>query len=286
MKFLEKLGWFFVSLLPTVAFIIIQVLSVAVYMVISMLLTPTHGAVGGYGGNISFALLTYQLVGMIVFGIWYYFSWDREKRPEWLERPNAGKLLIIVFAGFLLQILVCGILGLLYAIKPELFQAYNEMMENAGITELSLFSILTTVIAAPIVEEFVFRGVTFRLARKVSSRFWLANCIQALAFGIAHMNLIQGTYAFFLGLALGYVYGKYQNIWVCILFHGAINLSGFLLSPLLEILPEQLEGLIPLFFYVICPILLCFCYKALGKIKPPKEEIKTHYAPPDIGSSL
>jgi hypothetical protein len=38
--------------------------------------------------------------------------------------------------------------------------------------------------------------------------FWVANILQAVLFGIYHMNPLQGIYAFFIGLFLGYVCHK------------------------------------------------------------------------------
>ena len=83
---------------------------------------------------------------------------------------------------------------------------------------------------APIVEEILCRGIVFRLAKHVSVKFWVANVIQALLFGVLHANLVQGTYAFVFGLVLGYVYGKYERIWMCMLLHGVINFSSAIVS--------------------------------------------------------
>ena len=55
-----------------------------------------------------------------------------------------------------------------------------------------------TIILAPVGEELVFRGLTYRFARKALP-FWGANILQAALFGVMHLNLFQGLYAFFLG---------------------------------------------------------------------------------------
>lgn len=105
-----------------------------------------------------------------------------------------------------------------------------------------------------------------RLAQKVSMKFWVINCIQALAFGIIHGNLVQGTYAFFLGLVLGYVYQKYHNIWMCMLLHAVINLSSqfadwfFELVTGKQILPTALVC-------AISAVLLLISFKGMGKIR-------------------
>ena len=82
-----------------------------------------------------------------------------------------------------------------------------------------------SVCLAPIGEELIFRGVTMRIARR-SFPFWAANLIQAVLFGIFHMNMIQGIYAAVLGLFLGYVCEKGGSIYLAIVFHFLFNLWG------------------------------------------------------------
>lgn len=53
--------------------------------------------------------------------------------------------------------------------------------------------------------------------------FWIANCIQALLFGIYHLNLIQGIYAFVIGLALGYLCQRYHSVIPGMLAHLVFN---------------------------------------------------------------
>jgi membrane protease YdiL (CAAX protease family) len=59
--------------------------------------------------------------------------------------------------------------------------------------------------------------------------FTAANIIQAAVFGIYHLNVIQGAYAFLLGMILGYVANKYKSITASILLHMAVNSSSYLM---------------------------------------------------------
>ena len=63
--------------------------------------------------------------------------------------------------------------------------------------------------------------------------FWAANLLQALLFGIFHMNMIQGIYAFCLGLVLGYVCNRGGSIYYSILLHMLFNFWGTVLSGLI-----------------------------------------------------
>ena len=85
---------------------------------------------------------------------------------------------------------------------------------------------------APIGEELLFRGVTMHQAKRVFP-FWAANIMQALLFGLFHMNMIQGIYAFFLGMVLGYICEKGCSIYQSILFHMMFNFWGTIISGIL-----------------------------------------------------
>ncbi|MDF2804531.1 MAG: amino terminal protease family protein, partial [Anaerocolumna sp.] len=76
-------------------------------------------------------------------------------------------------------------------------------------------------------EEFIFRGVTLKKAQKVMP-FIGANILQAILFGVYHGNLVQGVYAFILGLFLGFVCYQLQSLLASILLHMVINISGIL----------------------------------------------------------
>lgn len=82
------------------------------------------------------------------------------------------------------------------------------------------------VVSAPVVEELCLRGIT--LNRLLSwTPAWVAVTAQSALFAVLHMNLLQGLYAFVLGLALGYLYLRCRRLWLCIAAHAAFNLVGF-----------------------------------------------------------
>lgn len=276
-----KIGWFFVAILPGFLSLALQFGIAMVIMVFIGFIVGVQNADAGlsqnelmalvseqYMNSVGSVVLVYQVVGASVFGLWYYLAYGKKKRPQNTEKAGIKGIVILVLAGILLQIFISGALGVLDMLFPNMLQGYFEMMETVGIGEMTPLMFIATVILAPIGEEVLCRGIIFRLAGRVSSRFWVANCIQALAFGIIHANLVQGAYAFFLGLILGYVYGKYRNIWLCMLLHASVNFSSNFIDVIWGLLPES--HMLPLvaIISILSLALLILFYRILGKIKP------------------
>ena len=210
--------------------------------------------------NIMTIQIAAQIAMLVVFGLWYYLAYGRKKRPGTAEKPQGVHVALIVIMGLILQLGISSVLSLIQSVAPKALESYNELMELAGLGEMSLPVMIAVSIMAPLSEEVLCRGVVLRLAERVSPRFWVANVIQALAFGILHGNIVQGIYAFVLGLLLGYIYGKYRNIWLCMLLHGAMNFSSFIVEPFYSMFPE--ESLLVVFIAVlavsIALFVLCF----------------------------
>ena len=84
------------------------------------------------------------------------------------------------------------------------------------------------VVAAPIVEELVFRGAGFTLFAEYGER--LAVVVTGVAFGLAH-GLLEGLpiiTAF--GLGLGYLRARTGSLYPCVLLHAIFNALALTLS--------------------------------------------------------
>lgn len=173
--------------------------------------------------------------------------WYRKHRPlrdaSFKEVSNGTLFLSLALMGVSLQCLISICLNMIYPLLPQaLIEQYDALMETllGGNVWLSFF---VTVILAPLAEELLFRGVTMRKAEKIMP-FMAANILQAMLFGIYHGNLIQGMYAFAIGLILGFVVEYFHSIWASILLHAFINGSAELLSHLPQQLTETMLGII------------------------------------------
>lgn len=189
-----------------------------------------------------------QILTLICSGLWYYF-WVVRGRKKRGEREKSGFSLrslgcIICFAVGA-QCLIGLLLTVWQYISPEQIEAYTELMEEAGIGELTVLSAIATVIMAPVGEELVCRGLTVEYLKRAGAGFWVINVIQAVFFGIMHLNLVQGTYAFLVGLICGYLVLKYKTLLAPMFFHCCFNAYSTFGSEALE----NLEAMNPAVYY-------------------------------------
>ncbi len=109
-----------------------------------------------------------------------------------------------------------------------------EAMELATGSSDTLSMFLYTVLAAPVVEEIIFRGLVLRGLERYGRGF--AILISAMLFGLFHGNIVQSPYAFAVGLILGYTALEYNILWAMVL-HMVNNLV------LADALPRVTQGL-------------------------------------------
>ncbi len=112
-----------------------------------------------------------------------------------------------------------------FSLLPEsLLESYNQFsgMLMGGLT---VTSIMYTVIAAPIVEEIIFRGLILSRLRKAMP-LPIAIIISSLFFALAHGQLLWMTYAFILGCVLAIVDVKTDTIAISVIIHMLFNLLG------------------------------------------------------------
>ena len=84
----------------------------------------------------------------------------------------------------------------------------NPVMD--ALDELTPGMVIYTCLIAPFMEEFIFRGVLLKKARRFGDRTAVVFC--AVMFGLMHGNLNQCLYAVVIGLILGYIMAKIRFI--------------------------------------------------------------------------
>lgn len=80
-------------------------------------------------------------------------------------------------------------------------------------------------VLAPVCEEVVFRGAIFGGMKKEGNVF-KAVLASGILFGLLHMNINQASYAFVIGILLGFLVEATGSIFSSIMFHVLINASN------------------------------------------------------------
>lgn len=252
----QRIGHFFLALLPLIVFIMTQIIASFIFMLIAegqMIIMAVRA------GNFTSTMmeymqmklqviltehlmeinLIYQMIALAIFGTWYYFMVVYRKKVSTNKAFGIQAIIGIPLFGFGVEIAISFFLGIFSLAFPKVMQDYMELMNEAGLDEVTPLIAVATVIMAPLVEELVFRGVTLYYAQKMTRHFWIANVFQAILFGIGHMNLVQGCYAFVLGVVMGCIYYKYRSLKATILLHAGFNLVGTIVSGIADSALEQ-----------------------------------------------
>lgn len=186
----------------------------------AMLIFPTDA-----GMEQNFAIIVAAALIIISVVEFLFFRSDAPVQSKLVYKQPVWILLLILLgaaASHGLNLLVSlfninGIFGSYEAVQAEIFAPG------------AVWVIVRAVILAPIAEELVFRGLTFRRMREYTG-FWPAALVSAALFGLYHMNLGQGIYAFIFGILLAAVYDRFQNLLAPVLIHFAANALSVILQ--------------------------------------------------------
>ena len=243
-----KIRTYMKALLPLLLFFILEFFAVTVITAIFISMSvpyeePQYQLV---------MLAVSNMLAICVMGWWYYFSVaDSQERRRASSRKRLGLRGIggVVLLALGTQLLAGLLLALWNLFAPGMTADYGQLLEGAGVMETNALSVLVTVALGPLWEELVFRGLMMEYLRRAGAGLWKANMIQALLFGLIHVNLVQGSYAWLLGIALGYIVWKCGALFPGIFMHVIFNAYGMIEPLLLERIfgPELTTGALVLY---------------------------------------
>lgn len=231
-----KVGYFFLALVPFIIYWILQLGVTILFMIprISEVMDSLQS-----GDNEKYmqivteisppATFVMHIMMVLIFGLWYFFGRSKNTEPQFRFQP---KILLVTFVMALsLSVMSNTTVLIQQYFFPDVVEQYEEMAELSGMGTNFLMLISASCLA-PIGEELLCRGITLMYLRK-SVPFWLANIIQSLIFAIMHMNWVQGTYAFLIGLILGYAVKKYNSIIPSVMIHFFVNTVASVITAVL-----------------------------------------------------
>lgn len=169
-------------------------------------------------------LIISDLLYIILLGIVY----KGEIKEDFIKyKNNYKKIFIKYFKVYLLGVILMGITNTLaYKITGSEISNNEELVRNY-IKYLPFYMSFSTVIYAPIVEEFTFR----KIIRNIISNKLLFIIMSGIIFGLLHMSSSYEINDYIMiipyvvmGICLAYIYSETDTIFSSITFHALHNL--------------------------------------------------------------
>ena len=154
-----------------------------------------------------------------------YRRMDRERlagtEPVPTYEPVSPFLYVfVIVAGLAASLIGNNILFLSGLMQSS--EAYVETTE-ALIKGNFILELIGLGILIPICEELIFRGLMYSRIREFLPVTYAA-VLCSVCFAFSHGNIVQGLFAFFLGLLMIYLLERYHSLWAPILFHATSNI--------------------------------------------------------------
>ena len=214
--------------------LVVFVIAVVVGGVLS---APFLGADSEHIQELAPALLFELALGGTAF-LWLWFLHRRSLSAIGLPERPAREIGIGALAGVVIYAVGVFLIGTLVVMilqqaSSQDVDSPSQLPEHLRNLEI-LLAAMTVLIAAPVAEEFFFRGFLFRGLRARLS-FVPSASFSSIAFGLVHYQggawqdaWLLPIVMFFVGFGLAWLYERRRNIVANIAAHAAFNVIGFL----------------------------------------------------------
>ena len=235
-----RIGYVFLSLVPVAIFLVIQTACQMPFFIMASVeavnnpdapsdpIDAVYYLMEIFNDKYAvYAYLSYAVIGLVVFGIWYFKSFVKTGPKLKFSQVFGVKSLVAAIAGSLgFFFAINAALTLAEMLIPWAMEEYHQLVELSGLGSDTVITVVYAICLGPILEELVFRGVVFSFLEKSNIKPVFTILITAVLFGFVHMNIVQGVYAAALGIFLGFMRYKYRSIMITILAHIVLNSTG------------------------------------------------------------
>ncbi|MBR3463813.1 MAG: CPBP family intramembrane metalloprotease [Clostridiales bacterium] len=181
------------------------------------------------------AYVAYCVICIAVFIPWYYKGFVKKGTKTAYKKALGIKPIVLSISLLIcLYLIISGLFILAERLVPDVMSKYAQLMEFSSLGSNMIITILYGYLLGPVTEELCFRGLMYSMLEKSKMHYLLVIFIQGLLFGVMHMNVVQSTYAFLLGIALGYIRYKYKTIFLSVGAHIVFNVFGTSVELFLE----------------------------------------------------
>ncbi len=147
------------------------------------------------------------------------------------KKLSFPQLVMTALMGISFYFILAGVM--FFTELPRYFPEHQQLLEPM-FAQHFLVSLIGLGLIASFVEEIGFRGIIFnRMFEDIP--VMAAVFLQAVFFGFIHFNVLQSSYAFILGLLIGFLYLWTGSIWAPIVAHFTFNSSSVLMEQVIEI---------------------------------------------------
>ncbi len=207
------------------------------------------------------------LVSCVSLGIVTLYIYSNIKDKEEVKTISGKKTFEITFVGIALIAIVQVALSWIYSKIGLNYDIFNELSVVPSNTLISNILYLIAIVVIPaIFEELLFRKAIINYSKKYGKAF--AVIFSAILFGLFHMNLNQGIFAFLIGIIFGIIAIQTSSIKLTVLLHFLNNLYAALQVILSGFALEMFNNII--LAVIIFAIIILI--KTLPKVRNIKRE--------------
>lgn len=179
------------------------------------------------------SMLLYYIVAIGVPALLLHFK--RKKEEGTFTYPIfKGKIRVYLLLGLVGLGLMFGVSSPIASLLPMsdwIREAFMQLANQRG-----WVSFMMIAIAAPILEEYIFRGIILEgLLKRYSA--WSSILLSSFLFGLVHLNPWQFISAMIIGVFAGWIYYKSRNLLYPIFIHFVNNATAFVFMQFQE--PEK-----------------------------------------------
>lgn len=165
--------------------------------------------------NASYITVASAVMAVIFFGRMYL-----KERNSFLKENNKEINIFVMIAFGVMLSMAAG--SILSAMNIDNIYGSYEKTSSLLLNGNIVYRLFALGVITPAAEEIIFRGLVFnRVKKQYGSLYGIV--VSSLMFGVFHFNLVQGLYAFIIGMAFAYCYELTGDLKVPVYMHMSIN---------------------------------------------------------------
>lgn len=209
---------------------IIQGFGITGLFIVSMVLfTPLNIGLSSSIGEEAAMLIYYLCTIGIPFAAIYLIRKKKSGHLFNFKIENKRIVPILIVSAITLLFGIVNPISSLIPIPESIKDEFIKLERLKGI-----YTFILMVIAAPVLEELIFRGIILEGFLKNYSPL-KSILLSSFLFGIVHLNPWQFIAGLIYGVFIGWVYFRNRNLYFSIIIHAVVNLSSFLMRHFVDI---------------------------------------------------